>query len=214
MIEIILDKNLDKETFLNFFKLKVEGVDFGKKIHDDHFGVTKENYNEYIDNFYAKHSSELENTIKDTEECFDEIKDVLFLELQKYFNKDYSKEKYICYLSIFDCNPRYIERKSFQVYYNRSHNMRKEVIAHELTHFAFYDFCHKLGVKNNNALWELSEIFNVFFLNLPPIRNTIGAEELLFYPDLKNKLKAVRLIWDKKLGANEFIIKSLQYLQE
>ena len=213
MIEITLDKNLDKETFLNFSKLKVEGVDFGKKIRDDHSEVTKENYNEYIDNFYAKHSHELENNLKDTKKCFGEIKDVLFLELQKYFNKDYSKEKYTCYLSIFNCNPRYLESKSFQVYYSRSHNMRKEVIAHELTHFAFYDFCHKLGIKNNNALWELSEIFNVFFLNLPSIRNAIGAEESLFYPDLKIKLEAIRLIWDKKVEASEFILNSLRYIQ-
>lgn len=210
---ITLNKNLDKETFLNFFKLKVGGVDFGKKIRDDHSDITKENHNEYIDNFYAKHSSELENTLKDTEECFDEIKDVLFLELQKYFNKDYSKEKYTCYLSIFNCNPRYLESKSFQVYYKRSRDMRKEVIAHELTHFAFYDFCHKLGIKDNNALWELSEIFNVFFLNLPPIRNTIGSEEFLFYPDLKSKLEAIGLIWDKKVDASEFILNSLRYLQ-
>jgi len=32
MIKITLDKNLDKETFLNFFELKAGGVDFGEKI--------------------------------------------------------------------------------------------------------------------------------------------------------------------------------------
>ena len=78
MIEITLDKNLDKETFLNFFELKISGVDFGKKIRDDHSDVTKENYNEYVDDFYAKHSDELESALKDTKECFNEIKNVFF----------------------------------------------------------------------------------------------------------------------------------------
>ena len=90
--------------------------------------------------------------------------------------------------------------------------MRKEVIAHELTHFAFYDFCDSLGIRDDNYLWELSEIFNVIFLNLSSIQKSIGAEELLFYPDLKDKLEAVKLIWDKKLSAKEFIINSLQIL--
>lgn len=213
-MEISLNKKADKETFLNFYEFKIGGVDFGKKIHDDYSDISKENYAKYIDDFYAKHDNELKDVLKDTKECFFEIKKVLFSELEKYFAQDFSKEKYICYLSMFNCNPRYIESKSFQVYYKRSHVMRKEVIAHELTHFAFYDFCKKLGIKNDGALWELSEIFNVFFLNLPPIRNAIGAEELLFYPDLKNKLETIRLLWDKKVDAKEFIINSLQYLQK
>jgi len=116
-------------------------------------------------------------------------------------------------LSIFDCNPRYLEIKSFQVYYKRSRDMRKEVVVHELTHFAFYDFCNTIGIKDSDALWELSEIFNVIFLNLTSIQKAIGAEELLFYLDLKNKLEAIKQIWAKKLDAEKFIKESLSYLQ-
>lgn len=212
-MKIELNKKLDKEVYTAFCDAVIGGADFGKKIRNEHPDIIKENYSEYIDDFYAKHSDELENILHDTEKSFNEIKDVLFLELQKYFGQDYSKEKYICYLSIFNCNPRYLENKSFQVYCKRSHNMRKEVIAHELTHFAFYDFCHKLGIKDSNVLWELSEIFNVIFLNLPPIRKAIGAEELLFYPTLKDKLEAIKSIWEKQFNAKDFIINSLQYLQ-
>lgn len=213
-MKIELNKQLDKEVYTAFCEAVVGGVDFGKKIREEHTGITKENYSEYIDDFYAKHSRELENAINGIKECFNEIKDVLFLELQKYFGQDYSKEKYTCYLSIFNCNPRYLENKSFQVYYKRSYDMRKEVIAHELTHFAFYDFCHKLDIKDSNVLWELSEIFNVIFLNLPPIRNAIGAEELLFYPALKDKLEAIKLIWVEQSDIDKFIKTSLAYLRK
>ncbi|RJQ32310.1 hypothetical protein C4572_01150 [Candidatus Parcubacteria bacterium] len=212
-MKIKLNKQLDKEVYSAFRESVFGGADFGKKIRDDHPGITKENHIEYIDTFYKTHEQELLNTLEDTKKCFSEIKEALFTELSKYFGRDFSKENYTCYLSIFDCNPRYIETKTFQVYYKRPHHLRKEVIAHELTHFAFYDFCYSIGIKDSKALWELSEIFNVIFLNLPSIHNAIGAEELLFYPDLKEKLEAIKLIWEKQLGAKEFVMESVKYLE-
>jgi len=211
-MKIELNTKLDKEVYLAFFNAVVSGADFGKKIRGDHPNITQENHIEYIDNFYTINKDELDSVLGDTLACFDEIKEPLFFELEKYFGKDYSKESYTCYLSIFNCNPRYLEDKSFQVYYKRSHDMRKEVIAHEITHFAFYDFCEKLGIKNDARLWELSEIFNVIFLNLPSIKKAIGAEELLFYPDLKDKLNEIKNIWEKQLSAEKFIKLSLEHL--
>lgn len=212
-MKIELNKQLDKEVYLAFCDAAIGGTDFGKKIRDEHPDITKENYSDYIDDFYAKNSDELESVREDTELCFDEIKDTLFSELKKYFSKDYREEDYTCYLSIFDCNPRYLESKSFQVYYQRSHTMRKEVIAHELAHFAFYDFCHSVGIEDSKELWELSEIFNVIFLNLPPLQSAIGAEELLFYTDLKDKLEEIKQIWTKHPDAKYFIETGLLYLQ-
>jgi len=211
-MKIELNKQLDKEVYLAFCDAVVGGADFGKKIRDGHPDITKENYSEYIDDFYNANKDELENIFKDTELCFDEIKDALFSELRTYFGKDYRKENYICYLSIFDCNPRYLESKSFQVYYKRSHDMRKEVIAHELTHFAFYDFCHEMGIQDDNALWKLSEIFNVIFLNVPQIQKAIGAEEFLFYPDLQDAFEEIKQMWITYPTAKEFIEISSQYL--
>ena len=211
-MKIELNKKLDKEVYMDFCDAFVGGADFGKKIQDEYPKITKDNHAEYIDDFYSSNISVLKGIIKDTEKCFDEIKDPLFNELQKCFGKDHSKENYTCYLSIFDCNPRYLENKSFQVYYRRSHDMRKEVIAHELTHFAFYDFCHNLGIKEDNVLWELSELFNVIFLNLPTIQKAVGAEELLFYPGLKDKMEGIKEIWSKQVDIEKFIKTSLRYL--
>lgn len=212
-MKIELNTQLEKEVYLAFHDAVVGGADFGKKIRDVHPAITPENYREYIDDFYTAHAPELEEIRKDTQLCFSEIQGVLFSELKNYFQHDYRNENYTCALSIFDCNPRYLETKTFQVYYKRSHAMRKEVIAHELTHFAFFDFCYELGIKDSKELWELSEIFNVLFLNIPSIQEVIGAEELLFYPDLKSKLEKITEIWARGLGAKEFIITSLQYLR-
>lgn len=212
-MKIELNKQLDKEVYLAFHEASVGGVNFGKKIRDSHPAITMDNHSEYIDDYYSAHTEELTGVLGETNKCFDDVKEVLFSELHEYFNHDYSQEDYRCYLSIFDCNPRYIENKSFQVYYKRPFDLRKEVIVHELTHFAFYDFCHSIGIKDSKALWELSEIFNVIFLNLPSIRTAIGTEELLFYPELKVKLDQVKKVWVKQLGPKEFILTSLKVIQ-
>jgi len=211
-MKISLNKELDKEAYLAFYDAVIGGADFGKKIHKDHPEITLENHAKYIDDFYSRHEFELEEVRKDTELCFSDIKAILFEELNKYFGRKHSDADYTCYLSIFDCNPRYLETKSFQVYYKRSHDMRKEVLVHELTHFAFFDYCHALGIQDSKMLWELSEIFNVLFLNIPPIQNAIGAEELLFYPELKSKYDGIKKIWEEQLVAKDFIIRSLKYL--
>lgn len=213
-MHISLNKQLDKEVFLAFRDAVVGGADFGKKITRDHPNISLQNYSQYIDDFYITHNVELENIRADSELRFkEEIEAVLFAELQNYFGHAYSNANYVCYLSIFDCNPRYLETKSFQVYYKRSGDMRKEVMAHEITHFAFYDFCHSLGIEDSGTVWELSEIFNVLFLNIPTIQQAIGAEELLFYPTLKEKLEHLKEMWRQEMSAKEFITESLRYLQ-
>jgi len=212
-MKIELNKDLDKEVYLTFWNAVFGGADFGKKIRDSHPIITKENYSEYIDTFYKQNEQEILNALKETQNCFSDIEKIVFSQLLDYFKFDYSKEDYTCYLSIFDCNPRYLETKTFQVFFKRRLAMRKEVIIHELTHFAFYDFCKTLGLEEGQALWELSEIFNVIFLNLEPIRSAIGEEELLFYPDLKEKLEVVRHTWYKNLSPKEFILESLAFLK-
>ena len=77
-MKIELNKQLDKEVYTAFCDAVVGGADFGKKICEDHPNITKENYIEYIDDFYEAHYIELEEIRKDTEACFLDIKDVLF----------------------------------------------------------------------------------------------------------------------------------------
>jgi len=63
--------------------------------------ITKEDYCKYIDDFYSVHEKEMKKILNETIKCFDDVKDILFSELFKYFSHDYSKEDYKCYLSIF-----------------------------------------------------------------------------------------------------------------
>src|SRR3989337_3157500 len=125
-MNIELNKQLDKEVYLAFHDAIIGGADFGKKIREGHPDITQNNYSEYIDNFYIENMGELERVRKDTEMCVKDVQEILFSELQKCFSRDYSKINYTCFLSIFNCNQRYLESKTFQVYYKRSRDMRKE----------------------------------------------------------------------------------------
>lgn len=208
-MEIALNEALDKEVYRDFHETIIGGANFGEKILKDHPKINLVNHEEYIDEYYQTHKTDLDKTVIETEKRYKDIKTPLFAELNRYFGQDFSKENYTCFLSIFDCNPRYLDTKTFQVFYKRSYDLRKEVIAHELTHFAFYDFCFALGLKESSELWELSEIFNVIFLNLPAIQKVIGMEELLFYPALKEKLTKIKTLFAKNLTAEEFIRTSM-----
>lgn len=212
-MNIKLNKKLDRKVYLDFREAHFSGVNFGKIISRDHPKINKDNYISYITNFYSAHRGELARTLKETKKCFNDVGVILFSELEKYFGRDYSRDNYVCYLSMFDCNPRYIDKKCFQVYYRRTYRMRKAVIAHELTHFAFYDFCYSLGLKDSNELWELSEIFNILFLNMPLIKKITGSEELLFYPELESKYKKIKKLWEKDLSAKEFILNALNTIK-
>ena len=82
-----------------------------------------------------------------------------------------------------------------------------EVAFHETLHFAFFDYLDKNFSeqtkklsKNSGILWEMSEIFNVIILNLSPFREILGMEELLFYPELKEKLDKAKEIWSLNNG--------------
>lgn len=213
-MKIEINKELDKEVYLDFHNAVIGGADFGKKIKDTHSEITEENYVEYIDKYYKEYEKELSHSLDEAKKCFLDVETILFNQLSEYFKQKPNFENVTCYLSIFNCNPRYIETKTFQVFYRKPYNMKKEVIVHELTHFSFYDFCYKLGLKDSKELWELSEIFNVIFLNLEPIRSAIGTEELLFYPELKEKLEAINLIWNKDLEPKDFVLSSLEYLKQ
>ena len=50
-MKIELNKQLDKEVYLDFHELVVGGVDFGKKIQRDHSTITKDNHSKYIDDY-------------------------------------------------------------------------------------------------------------------------------------------------------------------
>jgi hypothetical protein len=220
MITISLDKKLDEKVFCDFYDFSIAGVNFGEKIKQDHPNITKDNYLTYIDNFYKENSLEMQNSLIKINKILLEKQDLFFDAVENLFKKDFRDIKASGFLSIFDCNPRYLEEKSFQMFYKRNDMDKLEVVFHELLHFIFFDYCDSFLKeetkdldKNKGVLWELSEIFNVIVLNLPQFREILQGEECLFYSDLKEKLKIANSLWlDSRGDIKNFITSYLKKL--
>jgi hypothetical protein len=222
MITIRQNEALDEEMYMAFHDFSVAGVDFGAEIRETHANITVTNHKKYIKDYYRDHQAEITKMVEDTQKNLDIKSGDFFSALKDYFGKDYSDKDYVGFASIFNCNPRFVESGTFQVFYLKKPAYRIEVCFHEVAHFVFFDFCKKQvscthGLDTNSGpLWELSEIVNVILLNQPKFQKLIGIEESLFYSTLKSKLEGVRAIWEKngqKMNAS-FICESLEYLKK
>ena len=217
MIEITLDKNLDKETFLKFFELKAGGVDFGEKITKNHPAISKDNYQEYIDYYYDKNKEELTKSLLEINNLAQQKQADFFNAIKDIFKQDFSSKEYCGTLSIFDCNPRYLDKNIFQVYYKRSNQDKLGVVFHEVLHFIFFDYCRTYfkSIVNNmdqnqGKYWVLSEIFNVMVLNQPSFQKIIKKREKIFYPKHKEIYSTIEKMWRENNGnMGKFITESL-----
>lgn len=220
MISIELNKKLDKEVYKDFWNFSTSGVDFAGLIKRTHPLITIENSEIYIDKFYDENIAELQKSSDDLNIALKNKQTEFFSLLIELFKTDFVSNNCRGYISIFNCNPRFVETNEFQVFYKKSLEDQLAVVFHEVLHFTFFEYCdlkfpeQMNGLdKNSGKLWELSEIFNVIVLNLPKFQNIIGREERLFYPELSEKLLDASIIWHANNGdLNTFITKVLKYL--
>jgi len=219
MIEISLNKQLDYEVYADFLDFSVAGTNFAELIKKEHPEIDLKNYKKYIDDFYAVQKTEMLKKQEMIKKILTKKQDRFFTELNKLFNMNFNKDTYQGYLSIFNCNPRWPETKTFQIYWKKDLPHALEVIFHESLHFVFFEYLDKnftgqiKGLnKNSGILWELSEIFNIIILNLPQFREIMEMEEKLFYPELQEKLNKSKEIWNSCNNIKEFVTKYLKIL--
>lgn len=158
------------------------------------------NTQNFVQNYYKRNEKELNNAVNkmaldwgSVEKEFYEASDAVFK------NYPWPDGLYVCYISIFNCNPRYLENKTFQVFYKNSVGV-KTIAAHELLHFIFYDYVEKIENDfyrkvGKDEIWRLSESFDVlalensFFKTFAP-KIPGGYTEILELNDkLRQKLK-------------------------
>lgn len=222
MINIVFDKELDKEVYLDFADFSVAGADFGARIRCDHPDITRKNHNTYINEFYSANQQALQQAADELRNKLNDTQSAFFSATKNIFNTDYSDIKSTGSLSIFDCNPRYPEKNLFQVYYKRDVLGKMEVSYHETLHFMFFRFCSEQCADairgrdpNRGAYWELSELFNVIILNQKAFRDILKQEEFLFYPNLSTKLASLQDIWETSNGSvKDFVGKSFRELEK
>lgn len=213
MISIELNKELDCEVYGDFRNFSIGGVDFGEMIREDHPSITPNNHKEYIDEYYRTNSEGISNSLIEINSALRSNESDFKNFVKKYFWSLSINNEYLGYLSIFNCNPRYLDKKIFQIYFKKDLSSKLEVCWHESLHFQFFDYCDKhLNKetthldKNSGKLWALSEVFNVILMNEPDFRKISDRKEKLFYPELKEKLEIAQKIWrDSDKNISEFI---------
>lgn len=174
----------------------------------------------YFDLFYNKHKDYLNERKKEFNKEWQTVEKSYFSEVKKIFKNQVTIHHYIGYLSIINCNPRFLSKRNFQIFYYHPRGVIY-VAAHEILHFIFYDYCFKKfpGLfKNLNTeeglFWDLAEIFNVIILSLPQFKKIHGQRKMGSYPVHKRYLYPLKKYWQEADGIDRWVIKSFNYLNK
>jgi len=228
-IRFYLNKNLDKFMTAQFLNEKAAGVDFGKgivKLHPDLANIVEMDekqkklvINKYFDEYYKKHKSDLRERLSLFRREWRKIEKSFFGISESLFNGfSFQKGMYVAYLSIIDCNPRFLESKTFQVFYRKDINDAIYTIAHELLHFIFFDFLNQKLSKESKILseekiWDLSEIFNVILLKSDVFKGLIDKKAVKPYPDHEKYLPFFEKAYRESVNTKDFILRGIDILK-
>ena len=133
----------------------------------------------------------------------------------KVFDHPWPKGLYVSYLSVFPCGPRFLENKTFQVFYltkNISLNT-----AHELLHFLFYDYFEKKFPEislTEEKVWILSEVLNFLILDLPEFHAIFGASHSHPYPNHISIIENLKPEWENRKDLNSFLKSGLEVIEK
>lgn len=207
-LKVKLNKELDKKVCLQFINFQKSGIDFGKGIITIHpaLGEAKrlsgkrqsDFISKYIDSFYKKNDRGLQNAVTlAVRQWGVEVGDFFGI-TDKFFNKhSWPEGKYIAYLSIFNCNPRFLEDKTFQVFWKHPKGF-VAVAVHEMLHFLFYDyFLTKFSKEKftDESLWRLSELIDYFLLEESEFIKITSDSHPDLYPNLSDLVYKLTPVW-------------------
>lgn len=224
-----LNKELDKEMAFEFLDNEAGGVDFSQGIttpHPELKNVKKGNEQErkeiisdYFDKYYKKHGDELLNRVEQFRKEWEPVENKFIEQINKIFkNPEAPEGKYIGYLSIINCNPRFLDSKTFQIFY-RHRAGSNYVTSHEVLHFFFYDYADRnhsnifAELKPNDGIyWGLAELFNDVILDLPEFVAIHGQTETKPYPAHEKHRAFMKKLWSDKPNIDNWIIEAYDYL--
>ena len=189
-LRFYLNKKLDKRMAEEFLNVRGGGIDFGEGIIKSHPQLravkSLENIIQrkmairvYSDSYYQTHRTAILRKLESVKSAWRKREQKYIATTENFFGGfQFLKGKYIAYASIINCNPRFLEPKTFQFFYKKHLADAIYTIAHELLHFIFFNFIEKKFRKeveclSEDQLWDLSEIFNVIVLKSPRYRHII-----------------------------------------
>jgi len=225
-IKFFLNKDLDKWVGYHFLNHQKGGRDFGKSIIKIHPKLTqaqglpdqqkKQVVGQYVNFFYEIHQNQLENIRKEFEKKWTLVAQPFFKAVDKVFAHPWPNGLYFAYLSIFPCGPRFLENKTFQVFYLAKENASLRT-AHELLHFLFYDYFEKNFSEispTEEKVWILSEVLNFLILDSPKFCALFGASHSHPYPNHISIIENLKPEWENRKDLNSFLRSSLKVIEK
>ncbi|KKP70089.1 MAG: hypothetical protein UR68_C0045G0008 [Candidatus Roizmanbacteria bacterium GW2011_GWA2_35_19] len=208
-----LNQEVDTYVGADFLEARQNGIDFNKhpllipalKVQGEE---RKNIVNNYVQEYYDHNRVELETAKKTFQDEWGEVEPAFFNITNTVFNEyEWPSGEYRGFPSIFNCNPRWLETKSFQVYVNNVVGVSYSV-AHEMLHFIFYNYLEKkypdyVKQIGEDKLWSLSEVFNEIAFEQP--------EYSKFKPNVPSsypKLQPMTTALKEKLKGKQFNIES------
>lgn len=182
---------------------------------DDEIAVQR-----FFEKTYQERASDFQKVIDWNQKHWGKVEEDFVKKVTSLFKgHEFPEGNYIAYLSINNCNPRFVEDKTFQMYYKA--NVYNRTIAHELTHFIFYDYTANMlkdtfgGLDpNQGAYWSLAELFNNVILSLPEYVELLDNYEDSPYPNHTEHYNPLKSIWEKSNDVDELILSGFEYLRE
>jgi hypothetical protein len=226
-----LNKELDKEMALEFLGVKAGGIDFTQGIIAVHpqlksllgkdEDTQKQIINDYVDEFYKNNQTLLNSCVVEMQQNWGKDEKKFIEQLDTIFkNPEVPKGEYAGYLSILDCNPRFLDTKTFQVFYEHPSGSNY-ITAHEVLHFFFYDYAEKKHPQifkeldtNSGIFWDLAELFNVVVMSELSFISEAYTARAKPYPAHAKYLDAVKKIWEKNRDIDAWLIEACQYLKD
>jgi hypothetical protein len=221
-LKILLNKDFDKEICFDFLNTKAAGIDFGEGIIQIHPQLSealkldelsaKNLISKYFDQYYLDHQDELEQARREAENTWLKKQESFFKACDKYFeNHPWPEGRYEAYPAIINCNPRFLDDKTFQFYWQHPKGFLS-VAVHEMLHFLFFDLAKSLIPdidSENQKLWALSEVFNGLIMEEAEFTQIIDNQMPSQYPDLVKTQEELRGIWNKNKEVKSFILSTL-----
>jgi len=228
-LRFYLNKKLDERMAEEFLNVHGGGIDFGEEIVKVHpqlksakslkdVAQRKKTIRVYFDNYYRIHRTAMLRKIKSVRKVWRKQEKEYITITEDFFGSfRFSKGKYIAYASIINCNPRFLESKTFQFFYKKPLADVTYTIAHELLHFIFFDFIKKKFKKeikhlSEDQLWDLSEIFNVVVLKSSRYRHIVNQKFIIPYPDHRHYIHQFEKAYKNYQNAEEFIGRGLSII--
>lgn len=196
------------------------GFDFAAEVIKNHPKLkrnqSKTEVQKYVKEYYNEHLRELEKFKSDVVRRWQRIEPDFYKAVAKYFEGlSWPDGKYVGYISINPCGPRFLSNKTWQTPYFWSSSSVGQII-HEMLHFIFFEQAKK--IKNTHfekdQLWHLSEIFNDIIQKEPEFVKIQGYVPEISYPDHQKIHNKYLKIWEQGKTAKSFITNSVTAIKK